>query len=109
MKRSAPIMVCAIATTLFLTGMVPLTLREPFSPPFSQAQEGWRTEYESVCSKTDIAMTLSVEDLKGLIARCNRLKLQIEAEEESTRKVYLRRLKMCQDLYDYVLENKARE
>ena len=51
-------------------------------------------------------MTLSAEELKDLIARCDQLKPRIEAEEESTRKVYLRRLRMCRDLYKYVLENK---
>jgi len=47
--------------------------------------------------------------LKNLIARCVKLEVQIEAQEESTRKVYLRRLQMCNDLYKYVLENKERD
>jgi hypothetical protein len=61
----------------------------------ARAQEGWKAEYDSVCSKTDVAMTLPVPELKELISRCDRLKPTIEAEEESTRKVYLRRLQMC--------------
>ena len=104
-----PILLCACATALLLFGNPLLTGRPSFEPTVSLAQEGWKTEYESVCAKTDIAMTLSVEELKGLIAGCDKLKPQIEKEEESTRRVYLRRLKMCRDLYDYVLENKARE
>jgi hypothetical protein len=54
-------------------------------------------------------MVLSIAELKGLIVRCDKLKPQIEMEEESTRKVYLRRLQMCRDLYRFVLENKERE
>jgi len=76
---------------------------------FSFAQEGWKAEYDEVCSKTDVAMTLSPEELKELIAGCDRLKPKIEAEEESTRKVYLRRLQMCRDLYRYVLEAKEQK
>jgi hypothetical protein len=76
-----------------------------FGPPVSIAEEGWKAEYEAVCAKTDIAMTLSGEELKGLIARCDGLKRQIEKEEESTRKVYLRRLQMCRELYKYMLDN----
>jgi hypothetical protein len=53
-----------------------------------------------------MAMTLSVAELKELIARCDQLKPRIEAEKESTRKVYLRRLGMCMDLYRYVLNSK---
>jgi len=53
-----------------------------------------------------LAMTLSEEELNGLIARCDQLKPKIEAEEESTRKVYLRRLQMYRDLSQYVLVSK---
>lgn len=80
--------------------------RQSIGPSVIRAQEGWKAEYDSVCSNTDVAMTLSVEELRGAIAKCDRLKPRIEAEEESTRKVYLRRLKMCRDLYKYILEKK---
>jgi hypothetical protein len=52
-------------------------------------------------------MTLSSEKLKELIAGCDRLKPKIETQEESTRKMYLRRLRMCRDLYQYVLEKQG--
>lgn len=76
-------------------------------PTPAGAEQGWKEEFEAVCSKTDAAMTLRTEELKDLVERCDRLKERIEAEEESTRKVYLRRLKSCRDLYFYMLE--ARE
>lgn len=106
MRRSAPVILCVVATAIFLSGSSLLTGQPSFGPAVSLAQEGWKAEYESVCSKTDIAMTLSVGELKDLVARCVKVKERIEAQEESTRKVYLRRLKMCSDLYKYVLENK---
>ena len=85
-------------------GLFPANLLFPASADTGQ---GWKEEFEAVCSKTDAAMTLRTEELKDLVVRCDRLKERIEAEEESTRKVYLRRLKSCRDLYLYRLE--ARE
>jgi len=101
-----PIILCACAITLFLSGNPLLTCPLPFGPPACLAQEEWKVEFDAVCSKTDVAMTLSSEELTGLIAGCDRLKPKIETQEESTRKVYLRRLQMCRDLYKYLLETK---
>ena len=101
-----PIILCACATAFLLSGHPLLTGPLPFGPSESLAQEEWKAEFDAVCSKTDVAMTLPVGELKDLVARCAKLKGRIEAQEESTRKVYLRRIQMCGDLYRYVLENK---
>jgi len=101
-----PILLCACATALLLSMDPPFTGPLPFGPSASLAQEEWKAEYESVCSKTDVAMTLSEEVLNGLTVRCDKLKPQIETEDDSTRKVYLHRLKMCRGLYKYILERK---
>lgn len=100
-----PILLCVCATTLLLSGN-PLLTPLPFGPSASLAQEEWKAEFDAVCSKTDVAMTLSVGELKDLVARCDKLKPRVEAEEESTRKVYLRRLQMCRELYRYILDSK---
>lgn len=104
-----PIILCACAIALFLSGNPLLTGPLPFGPSASLAQEEWKAEFNAVCSKTDVAMTLSVGELKDLVARCIKVKERIEAQEEATRKVYLRRLQMCSELYKYVLENKERD
>ncbi len=72
-------------------------------------EEDWRPEFEAVCGKTDVSMALSKEELKDLVTRCGKLEARIAAEEETVRKVYLRRLKMCRDLFGYVLESKESE
>ena len=102
-----------IARFLLLLGFVPLPgfifqekLQVEMGVRRAFAQEGWREEFDAVCAKTDVAMTLSEDELSERIGRCDRLKARIEAEGESTRKVYLRRLQMCQDLYRYVLQSK---
>jgi hypothetical protein len=71
------------------------------------AQEDWQAEFEDVCSKTQDAMTFSTEELKKLVARCDAIKPQIEKlPNESQRKVTLRRLQMCRNLFAFVLEDK---
>jgi len=107
MKRSSAVsLLLGVAFSLSIAGPPTLDGGLSFGPAILFAQEGWKSEYDSVCSKTDVAMTLSNEELKGLITQCDRLKPRIEAEDESTRKVYLRRLQMCGDLYRYVLESR---
>ncbi len=101
-----PIILCACALALFLSGNPLLTGLLPFGPSASPAQEEWKAEFDAVCSKTDAGITLSPDELKELIAGCDRLKPKIESQEESTRKVYLRRLRMCRELYKYLLETK---
>jgi len=73
------------------------------------AQEDWKTEFETICSKTQDAMTFSVDELKDLISRCDKLKPAIEKLDESSRKVYLRRLKLCKDLFVFVLGSKEKQ
>jgi hypothetical protein len=94
---------------LLLFGNPLFTGSLPLGPSASLALEEWKAEFDAVCSKTDVAMTLSVRELKDMVARCVQLKARIEAQEESTRKVYLRRIQMCGDLYKYILETKERE
>jgi len=73
------------------------------------AQEDWKGDFETVCSKTQDAMTFSVDELKDLIVKCNKLKPLIEKLDESQRKVYLRRLQLCKDLFVFVLESKEKK
>ncbi len=68
------------------------------------AQNDWKAEFDDICSKTDQAMMLSKEELGALIERCDRLKLIIEQLDETEKKVYLRRLQLCRNLFAYVIE-----
>lgn len=73
------------------------------------AEEIWRQELMELCSKTDDAMTLSKDELKVLLQRGEKLKPLIDALEETPRKVYLKRLQMCMNLYSFMLETKNAE
>lgn len=52
-------------------------------------------------------MESSREELQNLITRCDKLKPQMEKLDEAPRKVYMKRLKMARDLYQYVLDSKS--
>lgn len=100
----------AIARTLLGVGLVyPFGARAVDKPPAAQsekAQDSWRKEFDELCSKTQDAMTLSEDQLTDLIRRCDALAPEIDKLDESRRKVYGGRLRMCRGLYAYVLDSK---
>ena len=73
----------------------------------ARADDAWLAEFEAVCSKTQDAMTLSTGELRDLIARCDALRPKIAALDEPRRKVYSKRLQLCRDLYDFVLQSRS--
>jgi hypothetical protein len=80
-----------------------------FQAGIAHAQEDWRKEFDDVCSRTQDAMVIPSGELKNLVDRCDKLKPQIEKLDESQRKVYLKRLHMCRDLYFFVLESREKK
>lgn len=74
----------------------------------ARAGPDWKAEFEDICSKTQDAMALGADELRSLVARCDKLKPKVEALGETERKVYLRRLQSCRDLYAFVLESMER-
>lgn len=97
-------------STVFFRGADSLLVGPGFAGEAVAAAEGdWRQEFEEVCSMTQDAMALSIDELDSLVKRCDKLKGQIEKLDESTRKVYLRRLRLCRDLYLFALDSKRQE
>jgi hypothetical protein len=99
--------------TVTLLAIMCLVIVGPVLSPSPQAaaavvQEAWKADFDDICAKTENPLALTTEELKSLIARCDKLKLRIEQLDESAAKVYLKRLKMCRDLYMFSLESKAR-
>jgi hypothetical protein len=90
-----------------LTGLPVLSDGLHASAAAASAQDDWKKEFEDVCSKTQDAMSFTPEELKILVGRCDALRPRIEKLDETQKKVYLKRLKMCRDLLDFVLETKA--
>jgi hypothetical protein len=100
--------VIALATALsVLSGMAFLSDGPIASPAAAAAQDDWKKEFEEVCSQTQDAALFTPEELKGLVGRCDALRPRIEKLDESQKKIYLKRLTMCRDLYAFTLESKA--
>jgi len=73
------------------------------------AQEAWQAEFDDICSRSQNAMTFSQQELADLIQRCDVLMPKIEKLDETRKKVYMGRLRMCRGLYAYVLESKENQ
>lgn len=71
--------------------------------------EAWRAEFDQACEKTTDAMILSITELNSLIEKCARLEKIIETQDETVRKVYLKRLQMCRNMYLFALDAKQQE
>lgn len=84
---------------LALSALLLLALIQPV-----RGEEPWQETFEKTCSRSNEAMTLSVEELRALVESCNQLEKVIEKQEPSVRKVYLKRLQLCRNLYAYMLE-----
>ncbi len=75
----------------------------------ANAEADWKKDFEDICGKTQDAMVYSPEELKALIDRCDKIRPLIEKLDETRRKVYLRRLQMCRDLFAFALESKEKK
>jgi hypothetical protein len=53
-------------------------------------------------------MALPLDELKSLITRSDKLLPELEKLEPSTRKVYVKRLQGCRNLYAFVLESRQK-
>ena len=72
----------------------------------SAGQERWKQEFDDVCSRTGDAMSLQPAELKQLIDRCDALRPVIEGLDETQKKVYSKKLKMCRDVFAFALSEK---
>jgi len=73
------------------------------------ADESWKSDFEQVCGQTDNAADLSIEELKKSLEKCDALKIRIEALEPTPRKIYLKRLQMCRNLLQFMLESREKK
>jgi hypothetical protein len=75
----------------------------------ARAEEAWLTEFADVCSRTQDAMSLGTDELRRLVERCDKLKPLVDRLDGPQRKVYLKRLQTCRDLYQFMLDSRAAE
>ena len=109
MKGYRKFMIVVILAGAFLCGAPALSPNVFLGGEALWAQDDWKKEFEDICSRTEDAMRLTKEELRTLIERCDRLRNLVEKLGETERKVYLKRLQMCRDLYVFVLESKEKK
>ena len=98
----------ALAAVLAVLSGVPVFSNGGYAAAAAaSSQDDWKKEFEDICSKTQDSMSLTPDELRSLVSRCDALRPRIEKLDESQRKVYLKRLQMCRDLLAFVLESKA--
>jgi len=91
---------------IFSAGSQPVCLCEALA---AEAVESWKVEFDALCGQTDNAAEMTVAELKKVLERCDALKPKIEALEATPRKLYLKRLQMCRNLFTYLLEGKEKK
>ena len=75
----------------------------------AESAESWKTDFDRICGQTDTAADMSAAELKKALAECDALKSQLETLEATPRKVYLKRLQICRNLFAYLLAGKEKK
>jgi hypothetical protein len=70
------------------------------------AAEAWKTTFEDVCSKVDASQALSIKELETLIERADKLLPEIQKSEDPAKKIYLKRLKSCRNIFEFTIDSK---
>lgn len=103
MKR---VFFCLLMTVMLSAGFQSIYNTAAFS---AEPSPQWKVEFDAVCGQTDNAADMSVAALKKALEQCDALQPKIESLEATPRKIYLRRLQMCRNLYTYLLEGKEKK
>jgi hypothetical protein len=70
--------------------------------------DDWKSEFEYLCGRTEEAMDMEARELNDMVERCQRLLPLIEASNNPQKKIYIKRLESCMNLYRFVLESKLK-
>ena len=65
--------------------------------------------FNELCGRTDIAESLSVEELTTMVAECDTLEEKITNSSHPKKKILLFRLKKCRNFLDFMVQTKQLE
>lgn len=105
-KHGNPAIALSIAL-MALTVTVVLSQGLFAAPAAVISQDDWKKEFEDICAQTQDVMLFTPEELKGFVGRCDALRPRIEKLDETQKKIYLKRLQLCRDLFAFAIESKA--
>lgn len=109
MKRSYGIFLVVLAVSLILLSGLYSERMEGLSVRVAYAGDEWKKDFDDICSRTQDATSYDENQLTDLVERCDKLRPLIEKLGDTERRFYLKRLKMCRDLFAYALELKKRK
>ena len=110
MKAAIAVLIIALAGVfLHTTGICALAIdvREPVEEIGNQPAP-WKQEFERLCAQTQIAASLSAEQLRKLIADSDELLERLGHVEDPQAKVYIFRLRNCREFFAYALDLQER-
>ncbi len=73
------------------------------------AADTWRDSFDDVCGKVPVAGDLNEKELAELIDKADKLSPEIQKSDDSAKKVYLKRLKNCRGVFEFMLDTKKSE
>lgn len=80
-----------------------------FFPFYSHASgdfDSLEATFNELCSQTENAEALSVDEITSMIARCGSLKEKITTSSHPKKKVLLFRLEKCRNFLEFILQTK---
>lgn len=78
-----------------------LTVSSPDGP--------WKEAFERICAQTEVATSLSKEQLEKLVSDADVLIGELRDVEDPWAKVYIFRLEKCRDFFEFTLQWQAME
>jgi len=72
--------------------------------PARRTRADEKAEFDRICGQVQAAPDLSVEELQLLIEDCNALAKRLEESENPQAKIWIQRLKMCKDFFQYSID-----
>ena len=111
--RIAWLVIASLAQPLL---MPPAVAEEPLVKPLpeveAQAETDWadlKAEFDRICGQVQVAPSLSEAELRMLIEDCRALREALLQSENPQAKVFLKRIQMCEDFFEYSLEAQPQE
>lgn len=92
-------------TAAFCLGLL-LTASSASMAEDAQPRPEWVDKYDKLCGQINVAQELSKEELDALIRECDILMGVITKSPEPRKKVYIYRLNLCREYFNYVRQLK---
>lgn len=73
-------------------------------PAETKAELSWKDEFERLCAQTEIATSLTNQQIHDLIRDSDALLEKMESVEDPQIRVYLFRLKKCRMFFEFALQ-----